>query len=269
MINFFIVITLVILFATSIGALRRIFTLYEDSKLAAIFIYFSKYNVLIIAVILFSYVVYGVSASSYFKNVLGYIKENQLGQIGDLINGLVSPIVSIISIYILYKAFEVQFEANQQLAHFEDRKGVKDDLDWLRDNSKSFAQKANLILKISTDHELKIKLETNSVVLGEISYILSVFFEIDRKISENRKNKGLVQYKSDLERILFTFYLTDIKRIFNKLDNFCNNNIDWETIWVLNDFFEKFDQCYNRLASEIDSEKVFKNTLKNATFKKK
>lgn len=217
-------------------------------------------------------VLYSLSNSDSYLNSYDKItsKGTSTGAIGDFLNGLIAPTVSMISIIYLWKAFVQQFKANQMLYSFEIERSFKNDLEWLRNNSEE-VDKLEKILIVKNDEELKSYLinSENSQIRKSI-YIIDVFEGIYLKLEEKKSEENNFEnIKNEAMMILNSLYLPSFKIIFRTFTNYINNlseedkdNLDRKNIEI--EFIKKFSDFYTNTPN-ITKDRLFEVNLKTIT----
>jgi hypothetical protein len=266
--NYFIVICLLLFFAITI---YTIFIILFDKKIIDfknLFKFLNFYGqaplFLIFVLGFFSFIIYGIiSSTTYIKSISDITKDNGLGSFGDFFNGLITPIVSLISIIYIYKAFVQQFKANEMLYKFELKRDVKEDLDWLRDNS-SFLKQLETDINDKDRDELEDFFNVEKELLNKLTYTVLIFNETLKKTKTND-----LELKYNTEVVLISFYLKAYKSIFRDLNHYMIN-----TYGIDNDYYQdltkteinfvlKFIDLYDHI-SKTDTENNFVYTINEA-----
>lgn len=223
--NYFIVICVLLFF---IIAIYTVFIILFDKKIINIKNFFKFLNsygqtplFLIFTFGLISFIIYAIITNNVYKNSIKHITNNNgLGAFGDFFNGLITPVVSIISIIYLYKAFIQQFEANKMLYNFELKRDVKEDLNWLRDNS-DFLQQLELDINEKNRDELEQFFNLEKALLNKLIYTVLIF---DETLKKTKNNNLELNYNTEV--VLNSFYLKSYKSIFRDTNDYMNNTFE-------------------------------------------
>lgn len=193
--------------------------------------------------------VFGLTKSNSYNSFVETIspKSSGLGGIGDLVNGLITPIISVITIIYLYKAFVQQYLANQILFNSEIEKSFKEDLHWLRSNTEISRNLSSEIDGKDND-ELTIYLDpSNDYQIRKTIYILNVFLQTYENL---KKHNNLQHIKNDTINILTSLYLPSLSSIYRNLSDYVLNMIAGDEDFSLNftkaeiEFLDKFTTLY-------------------------
>jgi hypothetical protein len=248
--------TFIIIFEKKIIDIKKLFNFLNSYGQTPLFLIF------VFGLSLF--IIYGIISSSIYKSsIIDITNNNGLGTFGDFFNGLLTPIVSIISIIYIYKAFVQQFVANKMLYNFELKRDVKEDLNWLRDNS-DFLNNLENTINSKDIKELEFFFNVEKVLLNKLIYTVLIFNETLKKTTNNN-----LELKYNTEVVLNSFYLKSYKSIFRDINNYMKNihenNEDYfndltktEIIFVKN-FIELYE--YIKL---IDTDNTFIFTINEA-----
>ena len=224
LLNFFIIFCVLLFFIISIYTLIIVFLKKDIFDFRSFVKELNRYSLvpltllLLITIGILSLFLNFTSKSEFYKNSITEITNNNgLSALGDFFNGLITPIISIVSIIYIYKAFVQQYRANEMLYKFEYTKNIKEDLNWLRDNS-GFLKNLELNINNKNINELEILLEQEITNLNKLYYTLNTFKNIFDNINEND-----IETKENTQLILKSFYLKSYKSIFRDFNDFMKN----------------------------------------------
>lgn len=266
--NYFIVLCVLLFFLI---AIYTIFIILFDKKIIDIKNLFRILNsykqipLFLIAVFgVSSFLIYGIiSTSIYTNSIYSITNNNGLGSFGDFFNGLITPVVSIISIIYIYKAFVQQFEANKMLYNFELKRDVKEDLNWLRDNS-DFLCKLETDINEKNRDELEQFFDLEKEIFNKLIYTVLIFEETFKKTKNNN-----LELKYNAEVVLNSFYLKSYKSIFRDINDYMKNtyenNEDYFQDLTKTEiiFMNNFIDLYNQITL-LDVDNIFVFTINEA-----
>lgn len=251
------------------GVKKRLNSLRDDS--------FALIKIILWSII-FLFGIYFFSTSSSFKNVLDNISEKNLGQIGDLFNGIVAPLIAVISIFFLYRAFREQLKANELFYNFELERSFKNDLEWLRDNYADIQLiQGKLENKEINDIVMFID-SAESTRLSKSIYTMNTVINILEKLdveirNQKRENENLSKLEIELIDIVKVLYLDSYKQVFRDFNRYLQSEINdsqkQQRLPLVINFQDKFVNLYDYI-KEYDSERLFSFQLKSySTIKNK
>lgn len=248
----------VIVFDKKVFDVKRIFKTLDSYGQTSLFLLFTFG--------IFSFIIFGIINSNFYNNSISEItKDNGLGSFGDYFNGLISPVVSIISIIYIYKAFVQQYNANEMLYNFELKRDIQEDLNWLRDNS-NFVNDLESKINGKDKESLESLIVNEITTLNKLNYTVLLFKETLKKTEKNINN----ELNYDIKVVLSSFYLKSYKSIFREFNNYMKLSYQ-ENLNYYNDFsrteiifVKSFIELYDLIKS-IDTDKTFKFTINEAT----
>lgn len=215
-----------------------------------------------------------LNKSQSFNSALELISNDGegYGQIGDLFNGLITPILTIISILFLYRAFKQQFRANDLIQAFELERSFKQDLQLIKKQAKVCSTVLEVIKKKSNT-ELAIYLEPNSnSEIKDLILIINQFWRMLERTENELGNsividKQLVMLKEEIWQMMSLYYLSNLKDIYRRLGSFeLKKRNDIEISDVKNLLHEKYIKEFAKmypLIMEMETDTGFKSTFIN------
>lgn len=209
---------------------------------------------------------------SWFKQVVNELSlKSGPGSIGDFFNGVFAPILGVISIFFLYKAFKEQLIANKWFRNFELERSFKDEFQWLRDKTQ-IENAENVVAELESltnIQEQRNYFNSNSVELKELMYQMSKFNKIFTQIKDILENDGdddigknMLEIKKEALEILVVYYLENYRNIINELLVYLELDLDRliDSGAVLNStevkLFDRFKIMYSKIYEYDEDEDV-------------
>lgn len=205
-----------------------------------------------------------VEHSSTFLSILTTISPRDgLGQIGDFTNGILAPLISLISVFLLYMAFKQQYRANDLFYNFEVQRSYQNEVEWLRQNSSIVHQLENTI-RDKTAEELQDFLNSpDSLNLRMGLYMVNTFQKLFNQLTDGGNLTDSI--RNELHQIFTIFYLPFLKQIFRDLTTYLvfivneGQQIDHNNVEIK--FLVDFSIFYENHLRQLDNDQLFYNQL--------
>lgn len=180
-------------------------------------------NLIYVVFFIFIVLIFFASLTLAFSNIYRSFSnkvspDNGLGQIGDLFNGLVAPIISLVSVLFLYRAFKAQIRANNMFYGFETRNMYREEFNDLKKYYSNLKKNGgNDISNISEDEKIDLK-----GIFFVLEKIKNLFNDLDDEIRQQQEpddERKIVKIRQELFDLVNIFFKDEFNHTFRELFN--------------------------------------------------